>query len=139
MTTFGRFVAPEFFEVDKNGCWNWKKGKNKKGYGRLKHNGRVHFAHRYFYEKANGPIPEGLSLDHLCRNRGCINPSHLESVTTRENILRGEGLAANQARQTKCKRGHEFNKSNTIRSGTARICRTCYNFRKRKHKVNPKG
>jgi hypothetical protein len=79
------------------------------------------------YELAIGPIPEGLTIDHLCRNRGCVNPAHLEAVTNRTNLLRGDGIAALNARKTHCKRGHEFTPENTYvwREGT-RACRACH-------------
>src|SRR5580698_2584776 len=74
-------------------CWNWKGGKTN-GYGCFQI-AKVNFrAHRLAYELLRGPIPTGLHLDHLCRNRSCVNPDHLEPVTQRENTLRGEGIAA---------------------------------------------
>jgi hypothetical protein len=70
-------------------CWLWTGAKHEKGYGLLKVAGQMHRAHRFVYELLVGPIPEGLSLDHLCRVRNCVNPNHLEPVTTGENIRRG--------------------------------------------------
>ena len=79
-------------------CWPWKGTINAKGYGVVKFKGRQYRAHRVVYELVNGPISEGLVLDHRCSNRRCCNPSHLEPVTDRENILRGESFSGRRAR-----------------------------------------
>lgn len=70
-------------------CWLWDMHLNEKGYGKIRSGGEHTGAHRYHYEMAKGPIPEGMVLDHLCRNRSCVNPDHLEPVTFTENIRRG--------------------------------------------------
>jgi len=75
---------------DKKGCWNWLGKLNSGGYGLLGWNRKVIRAHRYFYEYYKGKIPKGLQIDHLCRNRGCVNPNHLEAVTCQTNVLRGK-------------------------------------------------
>ena len=113
-------------------CWIWKGSlTGGGGYGYLYMgpgaNPLWSRAHRFSYELVTGTtIPVGMQLDHLCRNRGCVNPEHLEVVTQHENILRGESLSAQRARQTHCNRGHEYTPENTIRSKRGqRRCRTC--------------
>ena len=126
-----RSVEDRFWsKVDTGGeCWLWLASLYPGGYGNFWDGTRHVRAHRWAYERLVGPIPEGLQLDHLCRVRVCVNPDHLEPVTNRENIMRGEGLTAKQARQTHCKRGHEFTEANTYlqkRDGgrVGRVCRT---------------
>ena len=86
--------------------------------------------HRLAYELVKGPIPQGLHIDHLCRNRICVNPDHMEPVTLVENVMRGESIFAKQARQTHCKRGHEFDEANTYVYKTGnRQCKKCMNLR----------
>jgi hypothetical protein len=119
--------------VDESGCWIWTGsgcGDPSKQYGHAWDGERQRVAHRVVYAILVGPIPKGLTLDHLCRVRRCVNPEHVELVTQRENTLRGEGPAAQKARQTHCKRGHEFTEANTYRSRKGRECRTCNRARK---------
>lgn len=133
-----RFAALVSPMPDANGCIVWIGATNgKNGYGIFRGgDGRDArgsrkwvLAHRYAYEhRADGvlcTIPKGMTLDHLCRNRVCVNPAHLEPVTQRENTLRGEAPSARQARQTHCKNGHEFTEANTKREGRKRRCRIC--------------
>lgn len=112
---------------DEGECLIWFRTKTSAGYGNVRFGGKTHTAHRLAYELTNGPVPKGMELDHLCRNRLCIDPTHLEPVTRRENILRGEGPTARHARQTHCSRGHEFTPENTYRrpGHNIRTCRTC--------------
>lgn len=116
------------------GCWNWTAGVDGKGYGlyyvKLA-NGRwtTRRAHRVVYELVNGPITSE-TLDHLCRNPACVNPDHLEEVSNRENVLRGEGFAACNARKTHCPRGHPYDEVNTYRKPSGgRHCRKCRRIR----------
>jgi hypothetical protein len=102
-------TAQRFWEkVDVSGvCWEWT-GARTNGYGYFKRVGTTRRAHRIAYEHLVGPVPDGLVLDHLCRNRGCVNPDHLEPVTSRENLRRGSGIAGRHARSDLCPRGHEY-------------------------------
>ena len=107
-------------------CWGWTAFYGAHGYGQVRWNGTTRRSHRVAYELLRGPIPTGLTLDHLCRNRLCVRPLHLEPVTNKENILRGDGLTARQARQTHCMYGHLFDEANTqIDYRGGRRCRTC--------------
>jgi hypothetical protein len=88
-------------------CWLWTGSIRGKGYGQtLRSNGSRSYAHRFSYELVNGPIPEGLCVDHICRVRLCVNPAHLQAVTLKENLLRGISRSAANARKTLCVRGH---------------------------------
>ena len=73
-------------------CWLWDAYRTKHGYGQFNRKGTVYYAHRYSYEVAKGPIPDGLTLDHLCKNQHCVNPDHLEPVTLRENLRRAGSI-----------------------------------------------
>ncbi len=117
------------------GCVDWTGSMTEKGYGIVEWDGRTWRAHRVAYVLENGPIPEGMQLDHLCRNRRCINPTHLEVVTSRENTLRGMGPSAQNAMKTHCNRGHILDGDNLYlwnRKGRepTRHCRTCKSLTK---------
>ena len=108
------------------GCVVWTAGTNGVGYGLFWDGGRDVMAHRWAYEYFKGKIPAGLQLDHLCRNRNCVNPAHLEPVTQRENILRGDTLPASQITRTHCPQGHPYEGDNLyIWTDGSRQCRTC--------------
>lgn len=135
-----RPVAERFFEKiapkNENGCIEWTAGTNGVGYGII-HLGRDGgfkkvYAHRWHYEYMKGPIPEGLHLDHLCRNTLCVNPEHLEPVTVRENLIRGVGFSGVNARKTHCIRGHELTGDNLyVYPNGGRYCRACERHRDR--------
>lgn len=106
-------------------CWTWTAAASG-GYGRTYKDGRMVLAHRVSYELANGPIPDGLVIDHLCRNRRCVNPAHMEVVTHSVNILRGESMSAKNSRKTHCVHGHPFVAGNIVRGNNdSRRCREC--------------
>lgn len=109
-------------------CRIWDRYTNPNGYGQIGVEKRVYLVHRVAYEHFVGPIPEGLGLDHLCRQPACCNPAHLEPVTQRVNNHRGYGATGLNLRKTHCIRGHEFTPENTYeppkRPGQ-RYCRTC--------------
>lgn len=114
-----------------DGCWIWLAGKTGGkfgGYGLTTRDGKRVCAHQFAYEEKHGPVPDGFELDHLCRNHACVNPTHLELVTHKENILRGTSPAALKARQTHCRKGHLLDEKNTyVYSNGNRQCRTCHN------------
>ena len=111
-----------------SGCWEWQ-GAKIKGYGCFWDGRRYTRAHRFIYEYLNGAIPAGLESDHLCRNRACVNPKHIEPVTSRENTMRGlspELLRQQQLSKTHCPQGHPYNTTNTYRYPNGRRdCRIC--------------
>jgi hypothetical protein len=124
-------VEPRFLaKVQKTGmCWLWTAWLDRNGYGRFWLDGRNLGAHRVAYELFVGPIPAGLEIDHLCRVRNCVNPEHLEPVTTAENVRRG--TSANVIRElardrTSCRKGHPYVEENLYidRKGN-RGCLTC--------------
>lgn len=130
------------FEPD---CWLWLRGKHSSGYGQIyiRSIRRSIGAHRWSYMIWKGPIPQELQLDHLCRNRSCINPKHLEAVTLKENVLRGMNFTAQLARKTHCIRGHPLSGDNLYIKphGEGRDCRTCHTQRDRdrRRRVNNLG
>lgn len=130
---------PLGYVIEENGCWSWV-GNRVGGYGKWPIGNKIYPAHRVMYERAKGPIPAGLQLDHLCRNTGCVNPDHLEAVTGTINVLRGTGPTAQNARKTHCKNGHPLTKENIYlprSSPGQRSCKLCARLRAREwEKVN---
>jgi hypothetical protein len=109
-----------------SGCWPWVGHLDRSGYGTFFFSGVKVPAYRFAYEIARGLIPDHLEIDHLCRSRSCVRPDHLQAVPHRVNQLRGSGFVAVRARQTHCKRGHEFTEANTRRlKNGCRNCRAC--------------
>lgn len=109
-------------------CWLWTAATRGTGYGAFSLNGRPQGAHRVAYEWEHGPVPDGLDLDHLCRVRNCVRPSHLEPVTRGVNLLRGETLLAKAAATTHCPQGHAYDAENTRYDMRGhRFCRRCKN------------
>lgn len=114
-----------------NGCWEWIGFINEQGYGKVTMSGRTYRTHRIMYEHFRGRIPPGLPLDHeVCDNRACCNPWHVEPKTHRDNILRGTGATARNARKTHCPQGHPYAGENLVMKPErgrlpSRRCRTC--------------
>lgn len=106
------------------GCWIWTGPMDRNGYG-LDGGARKTLAHRVAYRELVGEIAPGLELDHLCRVRHCVRPDHLQPVTHRENMLRGNGWAGKNARKTHCPHGHEYTPDNTKLRNGSRTCRAC--------------
>ncbi len=137
-----RSLEERFWEkVDVRGpdeCWPWLAGKVPGGYGAFFIAGKMLRSHRVAYELAIGPIPEGMVIDHVkargCNGTDCTNPAHLEPVTVRENNLRGESPAAQNARKTHCARGHDLRGARRTSKGW-RYCRVCDRLRKRRERA----
>ena len=107
-------------------CWLWTGGQNRNGYGVIHYyDGHREVAHRTSWRLAGRYLDPSLTLDHLCRVRHCVNPDHLEQVTNRENVLRGDTLPAKWLNRTHCLHGHEWTPENTGRHRKNRRCRAC--------------
>lgn len=112
--------------TDPSGCLIWTGATTSSGYGQVRLDGRMVQVHRLMWVYATGrPVPDGLTLDHGCRTRACANPAHLEAVTHRENILRGESFAADHATRTHCPRGHALIEGNLVPASLRRGDRQC--------------
>ena len=134
-----KHVAKFFSKIKKvDNCWIWMGYKNKDGYGRFAIKNTKIYAHRFSYELFKQDISKILEIDHLCRNRKCVNPQHLEAVTHKENIMRGSSFSAKNKIKNNCPQGHQYNKENTYRNPFTRkrFCRICNKLAQRKFKQN---
>lgn len=142
MTTVeDRFFAKVDVGNSPAGCWMWTASTYLGGYGQFRFNGQATHAHRAAYDMFVGPVPEGHDVDHLCRERACVNPLHLEAVSRSENNRRGlvgAGGALRQRAKTHCPQGHPYDDENTyVTAAGGRACRVCRLRRTREwnHKV----
>ena len=130
-------IISRFFQYvsikEDGGCWLWVGSLSSNGYGKFK------TRYRFCYEIFKGEIGPGLQLDHLCRTRSCVNPDHLEPVSSRENIRRGENHVAKIMQSVFCKRGHYLCKDNLIKTmRNYRRCKTCNNIYQMKESKDEK-
>ena len=133
---YQRFKTPEVRFWEKvlcnleTQCWEWTAFLYPSGYGHFQYPAHgSHLAHRFSYELVFGAIPIGLTIDHLCRVRHCVNPEHLEAVSLRTNTLRGKTITARNAVKTHCLRGHPYDLLNTYLHQGRRHCRECNRLR----------
>ena len=122
-----------------NGCWEWCWSINKAGYGRFYHQGQCIGAHRFAYLDFYKDIPDRLVLDHLCRNRRCVNPFHLEPVTAVVNTMRGYGAGVLNKAKTHCPVGHPYDEHTYPVRGGARGCAPCMAVSRKKYEKSEKG
>lgn len=119
-----RRLLASYVVDESTGCWRWIRPLTRVGYGRFFNHG-YQPAHRVMYERLRALIPEGLTIDHLCRNRACVNPDHMEPVPIAENIRRGISPSAINGRKTHCVNGHPLSGDNLLNSTLQRFCKTC--------------
>lgn len=134
----------EYVEEDRGfatPCWIWQRGISDTGYGTLRVDGKAMNAHRVFYLREHGTIPDGHELHHLCEVKACVNPSHVIPVTPKEHTRLGRGIATQYLDRTHCKNGHEWNEENTYirRDNGYRQCRACMRERMRKRRAQAKS
>ena len=127
--------------VKKGECWEWAGRKTPNGYGCFTLNGHSRVAHRLAFYWMHGKIDHRLTIDHLCRNRLCVNPAHLEQVSQRENVMRGRSVTSINAKKTHCKRGHPFDVLENLKHDPFgfRVCRICRNLLDRRRYWQRKG
>ncbi len=112
--------------IKADGCWLWRGAHFRSGYARVKYRGKDTVAHRISWKLTYGDVKNGLELDHLCRNRWCVNPVHLEPVTHRENEIRGHTFIRDNFLKTHCHKGHPLSGENLfVRKGGRRRCKAC--------------
>lgn len=122
----------DYAEKSEDDCWIWIGKKNNYGYGIICRSQKELSAHRVSYERTFGKIPRGMVIDHLCRNRACVNPLHMQVVTNVENVMRGMSPYAQKKRWTHCHNGHSLSGENLkIRKNGTRFCRECDKLRAR--------
>jgi hypothetical protein len=121
---------------DPDGCWIWTGAMMGQGYGHFWVPNRKEMvgAHVYAYERVNGAIPLGYQIDHVCRNRKCVRPDHLEVVTPRENTIRGQAPNTLRHLENRCKRGHDLRLARVRPNGT-RECQQCNTIRTRERSL----
>lgn len=146
-----RLAARIDYPGNDDDCWQWRGAIGTDGYGKVWVEGQNRSVHRVVWEHLNGPLPDGLLLDHLChtrdlacpggrddRHRACANPFHSEPTTNKENLLRGRSASALNARKTHCIHGHPFDLLNTGVASDGRFCRTCARRSTRAHRLRKK-
>jgi len=115
------------YKILPNGCWQWIRFTSKVGYGRITVNKKSYLVHQYSYVIHNGTIPKGHYIHHLCHNKSCVNPKHLQAVTAKQHFVKhGSGIAEMHRKITHCPAGHKYTKESTgYNNGTCRYCKIC--------------
>lgn len=129
----------ESYTKDSDGCWVWNKYTNR-GYARFNNGEKIVDAHRWYYQLENKvELKRNQHLDHLCRNRSCVNPKHLEVVNNYTNWLRGESITRKKSQQTHCIHGHELSGANLYVRNNKRRCNACHRIKAREYRKKSNG